>query len=59
MNHIPKMDLSKTRVTEPIIKGRNYKPRDKKRDFSKEVSPDKEKGKIKRQSTKLESSYDI
>jgi hypothetical protein len=30
MNHIPHMDLSKTRVTEPIIKGRNYKAREKK-----------------------------
>jgi hypothetical protein len=33
MNHIPKMDLSKTRVTEPIIKGRDYKPREKRVDY--------------------------
>lgn len=58
MNHIPNMDLSKTRVTEPIIKGRGYKAREKRQDFSKEVSPEKEKGKIKRESTKLETSYD-
>jgi hypothetical protein len=54
MNHIPEMDLSKTRVTEPVIKGRDYKPREKRVDFSKEVSADKEKGKIKRESTKLD-----
>lgn len=30
MNHIPQMDLSKTRVTEPIIKGRDFKAREKK-----------------------------
>jgi len=32
LNHIPEMDLSKTRVTEPIIKGRDYKPREKRAD---------------------------
>ena len=58
MNHIPQMDLSKTRVTEPIIKGRNYKAREKKIEQQREVSPEKEKGKIKRESTKLEGSYD-
>ena len=58
MNHIPNMDLSKTRVTEPIIKGRGYKAREKRQDYSKEVSPEKEKGKVKRESTKLEASYD-
>lgn len=58
MNHIPNMDLSKTKVTEPIIKGRGYKSREKKHEAGKEVSPEKEKGKIKRESTKLEASYD-
>jgi hypothetical protein len=58
MNHIPQMDLSKTRVTEPIIKGRDYKAREKKIEQSREVSPEKEKGKIKRESTKLEETYD-
>lgn len=58
MNHIPQMDLSKTRVTEPIIKGRNYKPREKRMEGAKEVSTEKEKGKIKRESTKLDASYE-
>lgn len=58
MNHIPEMELSKTRVTEPIIKGRDYKSRDKKQEISKEVSPEKEKGKIKRESTKLDDKYE-
>ena len=58
MNHIPEMELSKTRVTEPIIKGRDYKAREKKIETGKEVSPDKEKGKIKRESTKLDEKYE-
>lgn len=58
MNHIPQMDLSKTRVTEPIIKGRDFKSREKRQEIQKEVSPEKEKGKIKRESTKLEASYE-
>jgi hypothetical protein len=58
MNHIPDLDLSKTRVTEPIIKGRDYKPRDRRQEQSREVSPERERGKAKRQSTKLEGSYD-
>lgn len=58
LNHIHHMDLSKNRVTEPIIKGKNYKSRDKKMESVKEVSPDKEKGKIKRGTTKLEEKYD-
>ena len=48
MNHIPNLDLSKNRVSEPIIKGRNYKTREIKKDTRKEVNPEKEKGKIKR-----------
>ncbi len=38
LNHIPDMDLSKNRVTEPIIKGKNYKSREKKTETVKEVS---------------------
>ena len=55
---IPELELSKTRVTEPIIKGRDYKPREKRQDAQREISPEKEKGKIKRDSTKLEAAYD-
>lgn len=58
LNHIPKMEMSKTKVTEPIIKGRGYKARDKKVEPLREVSPDKEKGKIKRETSKLEASYE-
>lgn len=58
MNHIPAMELSKTRVTEPIIKGRDFKSREKKVEVGREVSPDKEKGKIKRESTKLDDKYE-
>ena len=58
MNHIPHLDLSKNRVTEPIIKGRDYKSREKKMEGTKEVSEEREKGKIKRGSSKLEESYD-
>ena len=58
LNHIPTLDLSKTRVTEPIIKGRGFKPREKKMDAAKEISPEKEKGKIKRDTTKLEAKYE-
>ncbi len=57
-NHIPRLDLSKNRVEEPIIKGKNYKPRDKKADHGKDLSIEREKGKAKRESTKLEASYD-
>ena len=52
------MDLSKTKVTEPIIKGRNYKAREKKIEQHREISQEKEKGKIKRESSKLEGAYD-
>ena len=58
MNHIPALGLSKTRVTEPIIKGRDYKPREKKVDLGKEGNVDKDKGKIKRESKKLDESYE-
>jgi ribosomal protein L19 len=58
LNHIPSLDLSKARITEPIIKGRGYKPREKKMEAAKEVTSEKEKGRIKRESTKLEASYD-
>ena len=58
LNYIPELELSKTRVTEPIIKGRDYKPREKRQDAQREISPEKEKGKIKRDSTKLEAAYD-
>jgi len=58
MNHIPHLDLSKNRVTEPIIKGRDYKPREKHHKGAKEISEEKEKGKIKRGTSKLEESYD-
>lgn len=59
MNHIPHLGLSKNKTTEPIIKGRNFKSREQKKEHRQEVSPDKEKGKIKRDSTKLEGKYDI
>ena len=52
------MELSKTRVTEPIIKGRDYKAREKKVEVAKEASPEKEKGKIRRESTKLDEKYE-
>ena len=48
MNHIPDLDLSKSKVTEPIIKGKGYKPRDKKADKGTGISNEKEKGKAKR-----------
>ena len=52
------LDLSKARTEEPVVKGRDFKSRDKKQDLSKQVDTDAEKGKIKRETTKLESSYD-
>jgi hypothetical protein len=58
LNHIPGLELSKNRVTEPIIKGKDYKSRDVRGDKVKEVNPEKEKGKIKRETSKLEASYD-
>lgn len=58
MNHIPNLDLSKTRIIEPIIKGKNYKSREVKHEGKKEVNPEKEKGKVKRESVKLEPTYD-
>lgn len=58
MNHIPGLELSKNKVEEPIIKGRDYKSREKRHEAKREVSPDKEKGKAKRESSKLEASYD-
>ena len=58
MNHIHHLDLSKTRVEEPIIKGRDYKAREKKFEAAKEANPEREKGKARRESSKLESSYD-
>lgn len=59
LNHIPSLDLSKTKVTEPIVKGRDFKPREKRTDTQKQISPEKEKGKIKRESTKLDAKYDV
>lgn len=58
MNHIHDMDLSKTRVEEPIVKGRDYKAREKKVEQEKVENPEREKGKARRESTKLESAYD-
>lgn len=58
MNHIPHLELSKNRLQEPIIYGKGYKPRTTKVEVKKEVNPEKEKGKAKRESVKLESSYD-
>lgn len=58
LNHIPTLDLSKTRVSEPIVKGRNYKSREIKTEGRKEVNPEREKGKVKRESIQLETSYD-
>lgn len=52
------LDLSKTRTEEPVIKGRNFKAREKKQDTGKVIDTEVEKGKIKRETTKLESSYD-
>jgi hypothetical protein len=50
--------LSKTSVTEPIIHGRDYKPREKRQQSGKELDSDKERGKARRETTKLEKSYD-
>ena len=58
LNHIPELDLTKTRLQEPIIKGSNYKPRVTHKDQKKEINPEKDKGKAKRESVKLEPSYD-
>ncbi len=58
LNHIPDLDLSKTKVTEPIVKGKDYKPREQKAHANKEFSADREKGKIRRQSAQLEEKYD-
>jgi hypothetical protein len=33
MNHIPGLELSKTKVSEPIIKGRDFKSREKKPEY--------------------------
>ena len=57
MNNLREGDLSKNKCQEPIIKGRNFKPRDKKAETSKEQVAEKDKGKAKRDSVKLESSY--
>lgn len=46
--HIPKLDLSKSRTTEPIIKGKNFKARESRRIVTKPKSADTDKGKIRR-----------
>ena len=58
MNHVLDLDFSKNKVSEPIIKGKNFKPREKKQEGKGTISPEREKGKIKRESTKLETTYD-
>lgn len=58
LNYIPKLDLSRTRTMEPIIKGKNYKARESKKHVVKEHSLDTHKGKIKRESVKLEDKYE-
>lgn len=58
LNHIPKLDLSKSRTTEPIIKGKNFKSREAKRMPSKEGRLDQDRGKIRRNSAKLEDKYE-
>lgn len=52
------MDLSRSRTTEPIIKGKNYKARESKRVIQKVTSPDSDKGKIRRESSKLDKGYE-
>lgn len=52
------MDLSKSRTMEPIIKGKNFKSREAKRMPSKETRLDSDKGKIKRETSKLEDKYE-
>jgi hypothetical protein len=58
MNHIPALDLSKNRIQEPIIHGSGYKPREVRTDQKKEVNPERERGKARRESVQLEPSYD-
>lgn len=58
LNHIPKMDLSKSRTMEPIIKGKGFKSREAKRMPTKGASEGTDRGKIKRESAKLEEKYE-
>ena len=58
MNHIPDLDLSKTKTTEPVIKGRNYKAREKRVEPARDLSQDRDRGKIKRGSSKLDETYE-
>jgi hypothetical protein len=57
LNHIHKLELSKTQVTEPIIKGKGFKSREQKKEKKRDNSQG-EKGKIKRGSTILEGDYE-
>lgn len=57
LNHILDLDLPKNKVVEPIIKGRDYKARDKRQEKKFTASAEREKGKIKRDSTKMEEPY--
>ena len=57
MTNLHEADFSKNRCYEPIIKGRNYKVRDKKVDIGKGSNLEKERGKGKRESSKLEAAY--
>lgn len=58
MNHIPDLDLSKNKTTEPIIKGRDYKSRERKHESIRDLSADRDRGKIKRGSAKLDEAYE-
>jgi len=58
MNHIPGLGLNKNRLMEPVIKGRNFKVRGTKVVARKVSHRITEKGKIKKETVKLETKYD-
>jgi ribosomal protein L19 len=58
LSYIPALELSKNRLSEPVTKGRGFKVRGSKVVKQKESSKDKEKGKTKRESVQLETTYE-
>ena len=60
LNYIPELNLSKGRLTDPVIKGRGYKQRHETRENKQAVKSQdtsKLRGKARRESVKLAEEY--
>jgi ribosomal protein L19 len=58
LSYVPDLELSKNRLNEPITKGKGFRVRGTRRVQRRIETKDKDSGKVKRESIKLESPYE-